>query len=143
MKASSTVTATVPQSPDHVWSVLSDHEGMTHWAPGLKASLEREGTTERNGLGAVRRIGMPGPAPAIVEEIVAFEPAKMLGYKALSGVPFKDYLGTVELSPSGTGTQIRYTVSVARRLPGVEKAATATVAKTLLTLLVRRVKATA
>jgi uncharacterized protein YndB with AHSA1/START domain len=143
MKATSTAKATVAQSPEHVWSVLSDHEGMSHWAPGLRAVLKREGTSERNGVGAVRSIGAAGPIPPIVEEIVEFEPGKRLVYKALSGVPFKDYFGTVELRPSGTGTEISYTVSVARRLPGVEKAAATGVAHTLLKMLVRRSRATA
>jgi uncharacterized protein YndB with AHSA1/START domain len=133
---------TVDLSPEHVWSVLSDHEGMSHWAPGLKATLTKPGAGDRNGLGAVRRIAGPGPVPPIVEEIVVFEPGRHLGYKALSGVPFRGYVGDVELRPVGAGTEIRYSVSADQRVPLVEKAAIAVVAKTLLTLLVRRAKKT-
>lgn len=133
---------TVEQSPEHVWSVLSDHEGMSHWAPGLKASLTKPGTIDRNGLGAVRRIDGPGPVPPIVEEVVVFEPGRHLGYKALSGVPFRGYVGDVELRPAGGGTEIRYSITADQRVPLVEKAAIAMVAKTLLTLLVRRAKKT-
>jgi uncharacterized protein YndB with AHSA1/START domain len=138
-----TSITTVDLSPEHVWSVLSDHEGMTHWAPGLKATLTRPGAPERNGLGAVRRIAGPGPVPPIVEEIVVFEPRRHLGYEALSGVPFRGYVGDVELRPAGAGTEIRYSISADQRIPLVEKAAIAVVARTLLTLLVRRAKATA
>jgi carbon monoxide dehydrogenase subunit G len=134
---------TVDLSPEHVWSVLSDHEGMSEWAPGLKATLTRPGAPERNGLGAVRRIAGPGPVPPIVEEVVVFEPRRHLGYKALSGVPFRGYVGDVELRPAGAGTEIRYSISADQRIPLVEKAAIAVVARTLLTLLVRRAKATA
>lgn len=134
---------TVDLSPEHVWSVLADHEGMAHWAPGLKVSLEKPGAPERNGVGAVRRIVAPGPAPAIVEEIIGFEPNRKLVYRALSGVPLKEYVGTVELAAKGSGTEIRYAVSAAQRVPLVEKAVAAAIARTLLTALVRRAKATA
>lgn len=134
---------TVDLTPEHVWTVLADHEGMARWAPGLKVTLERPGAPERNGVGAVRRIVAPGPAPAIVEEIIGYEPNRKLVYKALSGVPLKGYVGTVELAPQGQGTEIRYSVSAEQRVPLVEKAVTAAIAHTLLTALVRRAKATA
>lgn len=138
-----TVSKTVPLSPITVWEIVQDHEGMTSWAPGLKATLDRPGAHERNGVGAVRRIAAPGPAPAIVEEITAFEPGRRLGYRALSGVPFKGYRGEILLGPSGAGTEIRWTLSADQRVPLAEKAAIAVVARTLLTLLVRQVRAAA
>lgn len=134
---------TVDLTPEHVWTVLADHEGMAHWAPGLKVTLERPGAPERNGVGAVRRIVAPGPAPAIVEEIIGYEPNRKLVYKALSGVPLKGYVGSVELTAQGNGTEIRYSVSAEQRVPLVEKAVTAAIAHTLLSALVRRAKATA
>lgn len=135
-----TATATVPRPVDHVWAVLADHEGMTSWGPGLKVTLDKEGATDRNGLGAVRRISAPGPAPAIVEEVVAFEPGNKLGYRALSGVPFKNYGGEVVLSPAGAGTRIDYSIVLDERVPLVEKGAAAAVARVLLTALVRAAK---
>lgn len=135
-----TASATVQRPVEHVWSVLADHEGMTSWGPGLTVTLDQEGSTDRNGLGAVRRIAAPGPAPAIVEEIVAFEPGSKLGYKALSGVPFKNYGGEVVLSPAGTGTRIDYSITLDERVPLVEKGAAAAVARVLLTALVRASK---
>jgi len=138
-----TSTKTVDLSPEHVWAVLSDHEGMTDWAPGIKASLTKQGAPTRNGLGAVRRIAQPGPVPPIVEEIVVFEPGRHLGYKAISGVPFRGYVGDVELQPSGSGTAIKWSLSADQRVPLVEKAALAVVSKALLGLLVRRAKKTA
>ncbi len=135
-----TASATVQRPVDHVWSVLADHEGMTSWAPGLKVTLDNEGTTDRNGLGAVRRISAPGPMPAIVEEIVAFVPNSTLGYRAKAGVPFKNYGGEVVLSPVGGGTRIDYSISLDERVPVVEKAAAAAVGRVLLSALVRASK---
>lgn len=133
----------VTQSPEHVWDVLADHEGMTKWAPGLKATLTTPGTGERNGVGAVRRIEGPGPVPPIVERIVTFEPGRHLGYDAISGVPFRGYRGDVELRPAGSGTEILWSITIDPRLGLLEKPALAVVARTLLGALVRRSKATA
>ncbi len=140
MSTSVTATATVERPVDHVWSVLADHEGMSTWGPGLTVTLDNPGTTDRNGLGAVRRINAPGPMPAIVEEVVAFEPGSRLGYRATAGVPFKNYGGEVVLTPSGTGTRIEYSITLDERVPLVEKGAAALVARVLLSALVRASK---
>jgi uncharacterized protein YndB with AHSA1/START domain len=138
-----TSTATVSTSPDHVWGVLSDHEGMTDWGPGLSVTLRAEGAADRNGVGAVRVIAAPGPAPSIVEEVTAFEPGRRLGYKALSGVPLRNYQGDVVLREVPGGTEISYTVSADRRVPLVEQAVVKAISLALLRALVRRVRATA
>lgn len=135
-----TATATVKAPVDQVWAALADHEAMASWGPGMKVSLTAEGAAERNGVGAVRRIKAPGPAPAIVEEITRFEADRVLGYKALGGVPFRNYSGEVVLSPTGSGTRIEWTLTADQRLPVAEKVALKVVATTLLQLLVRAVK---
>lgn len=138
--ATTTASKTVNRPSEHVWDVLVNHEGMSSWGPGISVSLQTEGSPERNGLGAVRRISAPGPAPAIVEEVVAFEPTRTFGYRALSGVPFKNYGGTVTLTPQGEATRIDYAITLDERVPVLEKAAAALVARVLLTALVRASK---
>jgi len=139
----STSTATVPASPSQVWDVLSDHEGMAHWGPGLSVSLRTPGTDERNGVGAVRVIDARGPAPAIVEEVTAFEPGRRLAYRALSGVPLRNYRGEVVLRAVAGGTEIAYTVSADQRVPIVEQLVVRGIARALLSALVRQVRRTA
>lgn len=130
-------TAVVPAPPERVWEVLVDHEGMSSWGPGMTVTLDKVGAAERNGLGAVRRIKAPGPMPAIVEEVTGFDAPRRFAYRALSGVPFRNYHGEVLLTPSGTGTAIEYAVSVDPRVSGLEGAAARLVATTLLRLLVK------
>ena len=137
MRAVATTVVTAP--PDQVWDALADHEAMSSWGPGVKVTLTEQGAPDRNGVGAVRRIAAPGPAPAIVEEITRFEPGKALGYKALGGVPFRNYQGEVLLTPEGAGTRIAWAISADRRVPLAEKVAIKTVATVLLRLLVRAV----
>lgn len=141
-----TSTAVVPVSVQHVWDLLADHEGMSSWGPGLKVTLTHSGTSERNGLGAVRRVAAPGPAPAIVEEIIAFDAPSRLAYRALSGVPFRNYAGDVKLVATQAGTEISWTISADPRLPvlsTLEQLALKGISLGLLTALVRKVKATA
>jgi uncharacterized protein YndB with AHSA1/START domain len=119
-----TATATVAAPAARVWAVLSDHEGMARWAPGMKASLVRPGDDERNGVGAQRRL-QPPLLPAFVEEITAFEPERRLSYAALAGIPLRNYVADVQLRPVGSGdsgTEISYTVSADNKIPAVAPA---------------------
>lgn len=112
-----TATATVDAPVADVWAVLADHEGMSNWAPGIKASLVRHGDFERNGVGAQRRIQALPLLPAFVEEITAFEPDRRLTYTAVSGIPFRNYVGDVQLRVVGANTEIRYSISADNRIP--------------------------
>ena len=137
----STAVRTVAAPPDQVWEVLADHEGMSRWAPGLRVAVTRPGTSETGGVGTVRKVGF-GVAGPIIEEVVAFEPGRLLGYRALAGVPLRNYRGEVELRPAGAGTEIRYTVEADRRLPFGEALLVKGLAAGLLSGLVRGVRAT-
>ncbi len=131
-----TSSATVAAPIDSVWATLTDHDGMAGWGPGISVTLDRPGTPDPNGLGAVRRISTPGPGPVIVEEVTTFDAPHVFGYKALSGTPFPGYTGEVRLTPSGTGTRIEYTVASTASFPLV-KAPLAVVGQVLLRLLAR------
>ena len=131
-----TSQTTVAAPIDRVWEALSDHARISKWAPGLRVTMDKVGTTEPNGLGAIRRISSPGPAPDIVEEVVAFEPPRVLGYKALSGVPFPGYSGEVRLSEAGAGTLITYSLSSSAKFPLV-KAPLTGICQLLMRMLAR------
>jgi uncharacterized protein YndB with AHSA1/START domain len=118
MRATSTTVVPVPIAK--VWDIVADHEGIAKWGPGLTAEVVRAGDTERNGVGAVRRLKPKGPAPAIVEEITGFEAGSRLTYRAVSGVPFKNYNGEVALTKVAGGTRIDWTLNADQRVPVVE-----------------------
>jgi len=86
MRVTSQTTVAAPI--DTVWDALSNHSGISRWAPGLTVTMDRLGTADPNGVGAIRRIASPGPGPDIVEEVVTFEPPHLLGDKA----PFRNSL---------------------------------------------------
>lgn len=129
MRVTSQTTVAAPI--DTVWDALSNHSGISRWAPGLTVTMDRLGTADPNGVGAIRRIASPGPGPDIVEEVVTFEPPHLLGYEALSGTPFPGYAGEVRLSEAGAGT---HTISSTASFPLV-KASLAMLCQVLLRLL--------
>lgn len=123
---------------EQAWTALAHHEGMESWGPGMKVTVDNAKATAPGEVGAVRRIAAPGPAPAIVEEIVAFEAPHVLAYRGLAGVPFKDYRGNVTLTPRADGVAVEWTLSAQARVPGpVEKLALAGISRTLLALYSR------
>jgi len=134
MQVTSQTTVAVPI--DSVWDKLTNHVGMSSWGPGITVTMDKPGTPDPNGVGAVRRISSPGPGPDIVEEVVTFEAPNLFGYKALSGTPFPGYAGEVRLTPAGSGTHISYTISSTASFPLV-KAPLTVICQVLLRLLAR------
>ncbi|MGW5113477.1 SRPBCC family protein [Nocardia sp. NPDC004123] len=96
-----------------IWEVLTDHEGMSTWLPGFGAHLERPGRTVRNGVGAVRRIGLPGIG--VREEITGYEPQCRLSYKALSGIPLRHYRAEVQLTGDGSHSAVTWSAMCENR----------------------------
>src|SRR5882757_1893719 len=134
-----TSETTVAAPIETVWDKLSNHVGMSQWGPGITVTMDRLGSADPNGVGAIRRIVSAGPGPDIVEEVVTFEAPNLFGYKALSGTPFPGYAGEVRLTPTGSGTHINYTVSTTASFPLV-KAPLAVICQVLLRLLARACK---
>jgi uncharacterized protein YndB with AHSA1/START domain len=106
----------VAAPPEIVFDVLTDHRRYTEITPLRKAELEREGEPAPNGLGAIRVLAAV-PGPPMREEVIAYERPYRFAYKILSGLPVRDHVGTVELQPSGDGTEIVYAVRTTPTLP--------------------------
>jgi uncharacterized protein YndB with AHSA1/START domain len=108
---------TVSAPPETVWEVLADLRGMSEYTRFRKVELEREGDPPPNGVGAIRVLHLAGPP--VREEIIAFEPPRRFAYRMLSGVPVKNHVGTVELSPVAGGTRMSYVVETTPKIPVV------------------------
>ncbi len=110
------LSARIQAPPEKVWAVYSDHVGYEEWAGVKGVVLRQQGEPAPNGLGAIRVIRANGIA--IEEEVTAFEPPKRFGYRMVSGVPVKDYVAEVLFEEADGGTQIRWRVRFAARIPG-------------------------
>lgn len=67
------VEEVVDVARDALFAVLTDHESYDRFRGVRSCTLIRDGKPERNGLGAVRRVHLGGPA-VLDEEIVVFDP---------------------------------------------------------------------
>jgi len=105
----------VAAPPETVFDVLTDHRRYPEITPLRKATLEREGEPDPNGVGAIRVLTVAGPP--MREEVIAYDRPRRFSYKLLSGLPVRDHVGTVELTPSGGGTEVTYAVKTTPTLP--------------------------
>lgn len=101
---------------DEVWKAISDHEGMAAWSPFSSVVLTRAGSSERNGLGAVRRIR--GFGLTLDEEIVRWAPPARYDYRLIRGAPIREHFGQVLLNEVDGGTEVRWTVRFRPVVPG-------------------------
>jgi len=83
----------------------------------MAVTMERLGDDDPNGVGAIRDIATP-IGRHIREEVTDFVPERRLGYRALSGPPFPDWTGEVELAEHRGGTAIRWSLSCRSSIPG-------------------------
>jgi len=113
--ASFTYVRQVAASPEVVFDVLTDHRRYPEITHLRRAELEREGEPEPNGVGAIRVLTLAGPP--MREEVVAYERPRRFSYTILSGLPVRDHLGTVELTPHDGGTEITYAIRTTPTLP--------------------------
>lgn len=102
------VDKTLSAPIDDVFELLSDHAEYTRFRGFTRAELLREGTPDRNGIGALRRL-VVGPL-RFTEEITAFErPARMDYLIREVNLPLEHDGGSIALSPDGAGTRVHWT----------------------------------
>jgi hypothetical protein len=97
--ASVEVSETVAAPASAVWAVVRDFGGIARWGGPMLQSC----TVEGSGIGAVRRVGLPGGA-SVVERLEAFDDAgRSLSYSIIekSPIPVKDYLSTIRVAEEG------------------------------------------
>ena len=111
------VTRTFSATPDEVWNIYTDHAGWKAWAGISHASLPVEGKPDKNGTGAVRRMGMYGFHAH--EEILEFDPPRRMTYRVLKGgLGMKNHLGEVLFEPAGDRTRVTWRCRFDSKVPG-------------------------
>jgi len=113
--ASFTLTREIAAPAEVVFDVLTDHTGYAKLTPLRRAELEREGSPDPNGIGAIRKLTAVGPP--MREEVIGFERPSRFSYTVLSGLPVRDHVGTVELSEQGGRTAMVYAVRTHPTIP--------------------------
>lgn len=100
-------TTTIRAPRDEVWALISVQENWADWVPSRKATLERTGSPEPDGVGAVRLIGIVGPI-GIREEITAYDAPGRMAYRMASRFPVRDYRADMRLTADGDETVLEW-----------------------------------
>ena len=110
------VTAHSSKAAPELYALLADGASWPTWSPIGSFELERPGGSEREGVGAVRvfRTGRYTSR----EELVELVPGRRLSYVLLSGLPLRGYRADIDLTPNGTGTEIRWHSTFRPKVPG-------------------------
>lgn len=104
---------------DAVFEFLAEHENLGPLLGGANISRVRDGDTDRNGVGSVRRVKV-GPSRPFEETVTRFEPHSLIEYQITKGGPLRNHIGIVALSDaSGGGTEIDYRIRIASHIPGL------------------------
>jgi hypothetical protein len=99
-----------------VWPLLGEARRWKEWSFLTRTDLERTGTPEPDGVGAVRRFTRMGVGSR--EEVVAWDPPHHLAYSILSGFPVRHYRADVTLVADGSGTLITWEGTFDDKIPG-------------------------
>jgi hypothetical protein len=108
--AHSTATVTA------IYPLLADGTTWPRWSPIESSEREHRVRTSPDGIGEIRiyRLGRTTGRDQIVELV----PERRFAYRALSGLPVRDYLGEVDLEPTTAGSIIRWRASFVAKIPG-------------------------
>lgn len=97
-------------APEKVWALLTDHAKYATYAPLKESSLVKPGSTDRNGLGATRKIMTD--KITFIEDITHFEPYNRFDYLIVEcSVPMKHYGGIIRFEKIDSGTKINWVSS--------------------------------
>jgi uncharacterized protein YndB with AHSA1/START domain len=121
-----TNTIEIARPPAEVFAFLADGTNNRRWRPGVIDISHRSG----EGKGAIYEQRVKGPFGRRVPadyEITAYEPERLIAFRAIAG-PVRPE-GSFELEPAGAGTRV--TFSLRCEPSGVGKLMTPMVAKTM------------
>jgi hypothetical protein len=126
----------IPAPIDVVFDEYTDHERLADLPVAISSKVTRPGRTEKNGLGAIRRLN--AAAIQLEEEITAFERPRLMEYRIIWSFPKARHdLGRVEFVEVPGGTEVHWTTVfsvnlLGGRLDPVFKAMFTVVFKTVL-----------
>jgi uncharacterized protein YndB with AHSA1/START domain len=136
------VTRTIGAPIDVVFEEYTDHERLADLPMVISAQVLTPGTTEKNGLGAVRVVN--GGVLKLREEITGFERPTLMEYRILETSPIasRHELGRVELTEVDDGTEVTWTTVFGLQNPvlRVAEPAFAAAFRLIFTMTLRQVE---
>jgi hypothetical protein len=109
-------TATAETDPATVFRLLCDGSTWPEWSPVRSFQLLEAGDGSPEGLGAVR-LFTTGRVKSR-ERVVERRPDEVFSYVLEKGLAIRDYRAVITLTPSGSGTTIRWRSTFRSKVPG-------------------------
>ena len=106
--------------PERVFAYLSEHEHLGALFGARIRRIKDGDDGQRNG-GRPKREVKGGPLPPYEETITEVVPGELIRYRITKGGILRDHEGVTRFSPRGTGTRLRYEISFAGKLPGIDR----------------------
>lgn len=107
------------QPPERVFDYLAEHENLAELFDA-KVTRVRDGYTERNGIGSVRRLRIAPVVPEFEETVTEFTRPGRISYRISRGSPLDGHVGIMVLTETaGGGTHLDYRIRIASRIPGL------------------------
>lgn len=104
---------------DRVYAFLSEHENLGALF-GAKIRRMRDGDTERNGAGSVRRLRV-GPGPSFDETVTEAVHNERIAYRISRGSPLRGHHGLMEFSTTPAGSRLHYVIEFGSAVPGLAR----------------------
>lgn len=110
-----TVTHHSQRSLPDLFATLSDHNRLGQ-VLGAPVKRIRDGQSEVNGVGSVRKIGV-GPL-GVEETVTAVTPNESIEYRITrGGFPIRNHLGRLNFAANGAGSSVEWTIEFDSALP--------------------------
>ncbi|MFE3053656.1 SRPBCC family protein [Nocardia sp. NPDC059239] len=101
------VERTIAAAPPDVFDWLTDVANYQRVPMVRRVTLVRPGDTAGNGAGAVRLVVTP--LLRLTEEIVEYDPPRLMRYRLLNSVPpLRHQEGSITCAPVASGTRVRW-----------------------------------
>jgi len=105
---------------ERLFAHFSDHENLEPML-GLNVRRVKEGETDPNGVGSVRKLSARGLMP-FEETVTEVVPNERIEYRVTKGTPLKNHLGVMVFSSTGESTShLDYTITFGTAVPGLDK----------------------
>ncbi len=91
-----------------LFAELADHERLSR-VFGVPVRRVRDGESEPNGVGSVRRMGLG--LLRLEETVTAIEPSRSIEYRITRGAgPVRNHRGRLEFASVGSGSRVTWTI---------------------------------